>query len=159
MADPIDKDEGLEGCRPVMLALASRTPEKASPRTQDWRFPSTAQSVRTMRGKLRPFIAESGLPDAEIDDLVLAACEAAANGVEHARHPTEPFFDVRAQVDGHHVRIVVRDYGRWTMRRADPGHRGRGLRMMTMLAAVSLTSGPTGTSVTLQSLVDGRPGG
>jgi anti-sigma regulatory factor (Ser/Thr protein kinase) len=106
-----------------------------------------------MRLELRPFLAASGLPDADVDDLVLAACEAATNGVEHARHPVQPYFDVDAEVDGHRGRVVVRDYGRWTAGQTDPGDRGRGLHMMTMLAAVSLTSGPDGTTVTLSSLV------
>ena len=39
------------------------------------------------------------LPDDEIDDLVLAACEAAANAVEHAVHPTEHFFDLTAETE------------------------------------------------------------
>jgi len=139
--------------------MLNSPPREASlSRTRDWRFPSTAMSVRTMRAELRPFLRDSGLPEPEIDDLVLAACEAAANGIEHARHPTEPFFDVQAEVEGPHVQIMIRDYGRWTTRAVDPGHRGRGLHMMTMLAAVSLTSGPQGTTVTLRNLVDSRSG-
>jgi anti-sigma regulatory factor (Ser/Thr protein kinase) len=146
VADPID--EGLES--QSAHAVLSR----------DWRFPSTAWSVRAMRHELRPFLSLSELPASTIDDLLLAACEAAANGVEHARNPAEPFFDVHAEVDGPKVRILVRDYGRWATRRADPGDRGRGLHMMTMLAAVTLTSGSLGTSVTLRNLVDaGRPSG
>jgi anti-sigma regulatory factor (Ser/Thr protein kinase) len=127
-------------------------------RTRDWRFPSTAMSVRTMRRELRPFLASSELPEQDVDDLVLAACEAAANGVEHARQPAEPFFDVQAEIEGRSVRVVVRDYGRWNAPDTVPGNRGRGrgLHMMTMLAAVSLTSGPLGTSVTLRNLVDGH---
>jgi anti-sigma regulatory factor (Ser/Thr protein kinase) len=134
------------------------SPAAVATRTRDWRFPSTAMSVRTMRRELRPFLASSGLPEQDVDDLVLAACEAAANGVEHARHPAEPFFDVQAEIEGSSVCIVVRDYGRWTPPNADPGNRGRGLHMMTMLAAVSLTSGPLGTSVTLRNLVGGHVG-
>src|SRR5438067_540770 len=106
-------------------------------------------SVRAMRCELRPFLADAGVAAAQIDDLLLAACEAATNGIEHARNPTEPFLDVEVQVAGPRVRIVVRDYGRWAPHRVDHGHRGRGLQMMTMLAAVSLTSGPLGTTVTL----------
>jgi anti-sigma regulatory factor (Ser/Thr protein kinase) len=98
----------------------------------------------------------AGLPEVEVDDLVLATCEAASNGIEHARHPTEPFFDVRADVEQLRVCVVVRDYGRWTTDRKDHGHRGRGLHMMATLAAVSLTAGPLGTTVTLHNLVDGR---
>jgi anti-sigma regulatory factor (Ser/Thr protein kinase) len=131
-------------------------PVAFGPRTRDWRFPLTAMSVRSMRRELRPFLSSSGLPEQDVDDLVLAACEAATNGIDHARHPAEPFFDVQAEITGRSVRIVVRDYGRWTAPDTEPGNRGRGLHMMTMLAAVSLTSGPLGTSVTLRNLVEGH---
>ena len=127
-------------------------------RTMDWRFPSTAMSMGAMRRELRPFLASSGLPEQDVADLVLAACEAATNDIEHARRPAEPFFDVQAEISGHSVRIVVRDYGRWTVPQSMSGDRGRGLHMMTMLAAVSLTSGRDGTSVTLRNLVGGHVG-
>ena len=122
--------------------------------TMHWRFPTTAFSVRSMRHELRPFLSTSGLTDAEIDDLVLAACEAATNGIEHPRHPDEPYIDVHAEIEGPDVRIVVRDYGRWTSFDDDDGRRGRGLQMMTGLAAVSVTSGPLGTSVILRKQRD-----
>ena len=105
-----------------------------------------------MRQALRPFLQLSALSAHEVDDLLLAACEAAANSIEHAQHPAEPFFDVEAEIDGLRVRIVVRDYGRWSPGPAD-SNRGRGLHMMTMLTAVSLTSGPFGTTVTLRNLL------
>lgn len=119
---------------------------------RDWRFPSTAWSVVALRRELRSFLGASGLPSPDLEDLVLAACEAATIGIEHARHPTEPFFDVHAEIDGGLVRVVVRDHGRWT---TAGGDLELGLPLMTGLAAVSLTSGPLGTSVTLSSLVDG----
>jgi anti-sigma regulatory factor (Ser/Thr protein kinase) len=149
---PIDGGPDVDG------VIGGRLPIAVATRTRDWRFPSTAMSVGTMRRELRPFLASSELPEQDVDDLVLAACEAATNGVEHARQPAEPFFDVQAEIEGRSVRVVVRDYGRWTDPHPAPGNqsRGRGLHMMTMLAAVSLTSGPLGTSVTLRNLVDGR---
>lgn len=150
MAEPILTDTGLDAD-----TVTAGGPQV---RTRDWRFPSTAMSVGAMRRELRPFLASSGLPEQDVDDLVLAACEAATNGIEHARHPAEPFFDVQAEISGHSVRIVVRDYGRWTVPGSMPGDRGRGLHMMTMLAAVSLTSGRDGTSVTLSNLVGGHGG-
>jgi len=149
---PVDRGADVHG------VTSAGSPVAVATRTREWRFPSTAMSVRTMRRELRPFLASSELTEQDVDDLVLAACEAATNGIEHARHPAEPFFDVQAEIDGHSVRIVVRDYGRWTPPNADPGNRGRGLHMMTMLAAVSLTSGPLGTSVTLRNLVGGHIG-
>jgi anti-sigma regulatory factor (Ser/Thr protein kinase) len=151
VADPFPADEVLDARRPALVALVP-----PAPCVRAWRFPSTARSVGRVRGLLRPFLTESGFPDDEADDLVLAACEAATNGVEHAHHPTEPFIDVLVEVVGTRVRIVVRDYGRWTPWAAGSPHRGRGLRMMNVLTAVSLTSGPQGTSVTLQNLADAR---
>lgn len=143
MADPIDPGQEKAVTAPA--------------RSRNWRFPSTALAIRSVRRELRLFLGTSGLPGTEVDDLVLAACEAASNSIEHARHPTEPYVDVRVEIDGHRVCIVVRDFGRWTTPRIDDGQRGRGLHMMTMLTAVSLTSGPLGTTVTLRNLVDGRP--
>jgi anti-sigma regulatory factor (Ser/Thr protein kinase) len=147
MADPIQAAEGTGGSSASVLEFP-----RPVRRTGNWRFPATGLSVREMRRELRPFLTASGLPDAEIDDLVLAACEAAANGVEHARNPTQSCFDVLAEIDGRRIRIVIRDYGRWATGRCE-GHGGRGLHMMSELAAVSLTSGPLGTAVTLRNVV------
>jgi len=150
VADPIEAAEALGSGSASVLEFQAPVGQ-----TRTWRFPATALALRDMRRELRPFLTRSGLTDAEIDDLVLAASEAAANGVEHARRPTQPCFDVLAEIDGRRVRIVVRDYGRWNTDRRDTGDRGRGLHLMTSLAAVSLTSGPLGTWVTLRNLVGG----
>jgi hypothetical protein len=48
--------------------------------TRDWRYPSTALSVRSMRRDLRPFLMSSELPDTEVDDLVLGAWGVDADG-------------------------------------------------------------------------------
>jgi anti-sigma regulatory factor (Ser/Thr protein kinase) len=137
--------------RRVGEVVADRTDAASDHRSGAWRFPVAGTSVRGVRRALRPFLADAELPGDEIDDLVLATCEAAANAVEHAVHPTEHFFDLTAETEDGHVEIVVRDYGRW---RDDstPGDGGRGLLMMSTLAAVTLTSGPVGTTVTLRRL-------
>ena len=124
----------------------------AEHRSGAWRFPVAGTSVRGVRRALRPFLADAELPDNDVDDLVLATCEAAANAVEHAVHPTEHFFDLTAETDDGRVEIVVRDYGRWRTDRTPPGDGGHGLLMMSTLAAVTLTSGPFGTTVTLRRL-------
>lgn len=158
MADPIDSGAGVAvdaGPHPRGAAelLAQPPAEDESPvRTRDWRFPSTAWSVVALRRQLRSFFGAAGLTDPDLEDLVLATCEAATIGIEHVRRRTEPFFDVHAEIDGRLVRVVVRDYGRW----ARPGGQLElGLPLMTGLVAVSLTSGPLGTSVILSSVVDG----
>jgi anti-sigma regulatory factor (Ser/Thr protein kinase) len=103
-----------------------------------------------MRVELRPVLDLTGLPDHELDDLVLAAGEAATNAVEHARLPTLPFFDVSAEVGEHRARIVIHDHGRWRIPAAG-GDRGHGLRMIGRLADATLTVGSLGTTVVLRN--------
>jgi serine/threonine-protein kinase RsbW len=121
-------------------------------RVHSWRFPLTNASVPGVRHALRPYVATAGLPDDEADDLILATCEAVANVVEHARRSTQAHFDVTFECLGADVVITVRDHGRWLAGSRPFGSHGRGLTMMMSLAAVTLTSGPEGTTVTLRSL-------
>jgi anti-sigma regulatory factor (Ser/Thr protein kinase) len=117
---------------------------------REWRLPSTDRSVVAVRRGLRTFLDEAGLPDDEICDLVLAACEAAGNAVEHAQQPVEPFIDVHSEVVDGCATIVVSDSGRWR----DPlgaAHRGRGLSIMDHLADTTVTAGRGGTTVTLRT--------
>jgi anti-sigma regulatory factor (Ser/Thr protein kinase) len=120
-------------------------------RVYAWRFPLTNASVPAVRHAVRPFVARAGLPDDEAEDQVLATCEAAANVVDHARASTQAYFDVTFESSGDDVVIMVRDHGRWQAGRTPFGAEGRGLKMMMSLAAVTLTSGPEGTTVTLRS--------
>jgi anti-sigma regulatory factor (Ser/Thr protein kinase) len=101
-----------------------------------------------MRVELRPVLDLTGLPDHELDDLVLAAGEAATNAVEHARLPTLPFFDVSTEVGEHRARITIQDHGRWRAPTAGGG-RGHGLQLIGFLADATLTAGPRGTTVVL----------
>jgi anti-sigma regulatory factor (Ser/Thr protein kinase) len=108
-----------------------------------------------MRLEVGAMLDRTGLPDDELEDLILAAGEAGANAVEHARLSTStlPFFDVLTEVGEHWARIVVQDHGRWRTPTAG-GHRGRGLRMIGLLADATLTVGARGTTVVLRN----RPG-
>jgi anti-sigma regulatory factor (Ser/Thr protein kinase) len=115
-----------------------------------WRWLAVPTSIRAMRLELHPFLDMTGLPEDELDDLVLAASEAAANAVEHARFSTLPFFDVLAEVGEDWIHIVVQDHGRWRTPTAG-GHRGRGLQMMSALADATLTVGSRGTTVVLRN--------
>ncbi len=117
---------------------------------RQWRWPSAPRSIRAMRLELHPFLDMTGLPGDELDDLVLAASEAAANAVEHASLPTPPFFDVLTEVGEHSARIVIQDHGRWRAPTA-PGDRGRGLQMIGVLADATLTVGSRGTTVVLRN--------
>lgn len=83
-------------------------------------------------------------------DLLLVACEAASNAVEHPREPSQPFVDVLSEIGDADVTIVVRDHGHWRDGAPDL-HRGRGLAMMWILAETTVTPGPQGTTVTIRN--------
>ena len=115
------------------------------------RLSATAGSVTALRRELREFLCEGALSDDERYDLLLAACEATSNAIEHPREPSEPFVDIAAGIgDTGVITITVRDHGQW--RDAPAGtHRGRGLAMMWMLATTTVAPGPQGTTVTIRS--------
>ena len=121
----------------------------------EWRFPSVLSSVIGMRQELRGLLADTSLSDDEIEDLLLAASEAANNAVEHAQEPTEPFFDVCTEVNDAEVTIVIRDHGGWRQP-TSPSDRGRGLAMMRALADTTVTARLNGTVVTIRSRCAGR---
>jgi anti-sigma regulatory factor (Ser/Thr protein kinase) len=103
-----------------------------------------------MRWGLRGFLAVTALAADEIQDLILAASEAANNAVEHAQQPTEPFFDVSTDFDDGEVTIVIEDHGRW-LQPTSPSYRGRGLAMMGALADTTVAARTHGTMVTIRS--------
>jgi len=117
---------------------------------RDWRLPTTERSVTVLRRGLTDFLDGADLCEDERYDLLLAVCEAASNAIEHARNPTEPFFDVLTQIGEARVTVVVRDHGQWSD--GPPGaDRGRGMAMMWMLAESTVVPSPQGTTVTIRS--------
>ena len=116
----------------------------------EWRLPSVLSSVPRMRRELHGLLDDTALPADGIEDLVLAASEAANNAVEHAQQPTEPFFDVCAQVEDGAVTIVIRAHGGWRQP-AFPSVRGRGLAMMKALADTTVTGDTHETTVTIRN--------
>ena len=111
-----------------------------------WHMPSVETSVQFIRGALRTCLRGAGLSDDELQDLIMAASEAAANAVEHAQ---QPFFDVSADATYGVVTVTVHDHGRWREAApdADPGW---GLAMMRGLADTSVVARQDGTTVTLR---------
>jgi anti-sigma regulatory factor (Ser/Thr protein kinase) len=131
-------------------ALSASSPGPPWWRRRQWRRPSVPTSVREMRQELRPVLDMTGLPADDLDDLVLAASEAAANAVERARLSTEPYFDVLTEVGEGRAAVMVEDHGRW--RAPVPGgDRNHGLYLIGVLAEATLTVGARGTTVVLRS--------
>ncbi|WP_036335854.1 ATP-binding protein [Modestobacter caceresii] len=117
---------------------------------EHWRFPATPRAVPGLRRALRRVLIDAGLDEDQVYDLLLAACEAATNAVEHAQDPTEPVVDVtvEASVDG--VEITVRDHGQWR-ERVPSMDRGRGSTLMSAFADITVVPSPEGTTVTIRS--------
>jgi anti-sigma regulatory factor (Ser/Thr protein kinase) len=138
-AEEVDRGRGYE--------LSGLSPDG---RRCEWRLRSVECAIPRMRRELRAFLDVWGLPDGEREDLVLAACEAGTNAVDHAQQPTEPFFDVCIEIADGLVSIVIRDYGRWQQPTSDP-YRGRGMAMMHILADTTVTTRTHGTTVTLRN--------
>ena len=107
-----------------------------------------------LRRGLRGWLEAAGIDADQLYDLLLAACEAATNAIEHAQDPTEPFFDVTAAVMPNRVEISVRDYGQWRERVASMD-RGRGSTLMSAVGEIVATPSPEGTTVRItSSLID-----
>jgi signal transduction histidine kinase/CheY-like chemotaxis protein len=119
-----------------------------------WRLPAEASSIPVLRRGLRSWLETAGVEDDHLYDLLLAACEAATNAIEHAQDPTEPFFEVTSSVGDGHVRIAVRDYGKWR-ERVPSMDRGRGSTLMSAVGDIVATPSPEGTTV----LISSRPAG
>lgn len=121
-----------------------------------WRLDCDFHSVTDLRWWLRAFLGQTwGLSIGGIEDLVLAACEAANNAVEHPQQPQETFFDVSTEIDVGTVTIVVRDHGTWRPP-ISPGDRGRGLSLMHALADTTVTASGSGTTVTIRRYPEGH---
>jgi serine phosphatase RsbU (regulator of sigma subunit)/anti-sigma regulatory factor (Ser/Thr protein kinase) len=137
----------------ALLAVRVLPPESGP---LDLELPAEPGALTDLRRRLRAWLEQAGAEEQEAYDVVLAACEAAANAIEHAYGPGEAKFGVAARVDEGEVTIEVRDYGAWRDQR-DP-RRGRGLAVMReLMDEVSVTSDDGGTNVQLRRrLREGR---
>jgi len=115
-----------------------------------WRFPASPRAIPGLRRALRRLLDSAGLDEDQSYDLLLAACEAATNAVEHAQDPIEPFIDVTIEASTTGVVITVRDYGQWRERGASMD-RGRGSALMSAFADISAVPSPEGTTVTIRA--------
>jgi anti-sigma regulatory factor (Ser/Thr protein kinase) len=131
-------------------ALATSSPGHPWWQRHQWRWPSTPNSVRSMRLELRPLLDITGLAADDLDDLTLAASEAAANAVDHAGFSDRRYFDVLSEVGEGWVGILIQDHGRWRLS-SGGGDRGHGLYLMSALADTTITAGARGTTVLLRN--------
>jgi serine phosphatase RsbU (regulator of sigma subunit)/integral membrane sensor domain MASE1/anti-sigma regulatory factor (Ser/Thr protein kinase) len=130
----------------AMLALRLLTAPARSLRLELRAEPAV---VPELRRRLRRFLERLGLSKTEVDETVLASCEAAANAIQHPVAPTRPTFEFVAVVDDDELVVTVQDSGRW--RTPEGGHeRGRGLELMASLMELDVQRDPGGTEVTMR---------
>src|SRR4051794_4109665 len=114
-------------------------------------LPADPTQLRVLRRAVQRWAEESSLAPDAIEDLHLALGEAAANAVEHAYPDAERPGRVLVALDpgtGGSLTVTVTDTGTWRPVSAAPGFRGRGLQMISTLAAdVNLNAGPAGTDL------------
>jgi anti-sigma regulatory factor (Ser/Thr protein kinase) len=132
-----------------------REPNVDGYRWQSWSLPAVASSVPFLRRCLRAVLDDTGLSPEQVHDLLLAVGEAVSNALEHAQNPTRPCIDLTVELAGGRVTVVVRDYGEWRPGPTGP-HRGRGLALLSALADTTVTSGRSGTTVTIRGPAPGR---
>ena len=113
------------------------------------RFPAEVESIPGLRRLLARWLDEVGATRRDIDDLTLAAAEAAANAIEHAYGLAPGVVELQASTTEEAVVTVeISDFGNW--RPARGTHRGRGLLLMEGLTdGVEVVRTAEGTKVEL----------
>ncbi|MGR7024703.1 SpoIIE family protein phosphatase [Geodermatophilus sp. URMC 62] len=113
-------------------------------------LPADPARLARVRRTVTTWARAAGLSEDGVDDLQLALGEALANAVEHAYAASGGAgrceYRLARTADGS-VDVCVRDEGVWRPVPADPGHRGRGLELISALATdveVARTTDPRG---------------
>ena len=96
--------------------------------------PALPTELAGMRHEVAEWARAAAVATAALDDLNLALGEAAANAVDHAYPGRTGDFTYRVTATAGGMHAQVRDHGRWRPPPVDPGHRGRGLRIIHAVA-------------------------
>ena len=139
----------VQGAHPDDVALLAVHAVALDRESLELELAADADELAGLRRRLRAWLEDAGADREEVQDIVLAACEAAANAVEHAYGPGEATFAVSAQIAHGEVTIEVRDRGTWRPQRDKKRGRGLGVMRETM-DEVEVNSGEEGTNVRLR---------
>jgi len=87
------------------------------------------RELAALRARLRPWLCETGATGDEIEELMIAVNELAANAIEHPGPQSQDRFEVVGDAAGNEVMIAVSDRGSWRPPSGATDERGRGLEL------------------------------
>ncbi|MCS0604359.1 SpoIIE family protein phosphatase [Streptomyces sp. LP11] len=123
------------------------------PAPLDVSFPAESSQLAPVRNALRGWLDQCDLPPNTVQNVLVAAGEACANAIEHGhRHAPGETVRLRAEAVVDSLRLTVADSGRWKVPQPELNpHRGRGVTLMrALMQQVTITPGPSGTTVDMQ---------
>jgi PAS domain S-box-containing protein len=115
-------------------------------------FPADPDELVLVRRQLRAWIGRLSIDALVGQDVLIAACEACANAIEHGYRGT-PAGTVRLQVEvtGSDVLITVSDHGRWQPP-SQARDRGHGLKLIrATMREVEITASDSGTTIEMRA--------
>jgi PAS domain S-box-containing protein len=122
------------------------------PAPLDLSFPSDPDELAFIRRALRGWLGQLSLDPVAAQDVLIAACEACANAIEHGYLGSGAgAVRLRAEVSGPDVLLTVSDQGSWRPPR-QLRDRGHGLKLIrATMRDVAITSGDNGTTVRMRA--------
>jgi PAS domain S-box-containing protein len=115
-------------------------------------FRADPHELAPVRRQLRGWLRRLSLDAILAQDVLIAACEACANAIEHGcRDSREGTVRLRVEVSGADLRITVTDDGTWRPPRQVP-YRGNGLNLIrATMHDVTITAGDGGTAIEMRA--------
>lgn len=122
------------------------------PAALEMEFPADADQLAHARTTLRDWLSRAGVNPQQAMNVLVAAGEAIANGIEHGyRHSSDGTIRLTATALADQVQLAVTDSGSWQSVPAEDGSdRGRGIGLMReLMDDLVITRNTAGTAVHL----------
>jgi anti-sigma regulatory factor (Ser/Thr protein kinase) len=113
----------------------------------DLALPRDARRLRRFRAELGDWLDRAGVNDHDRDEIILAAHEAVANGIEHSDGDGE--LRIQAEIDDQAVTVTVTSPGPWREPDTRLG-RGNGLVIIRGLTEVDIDATATSADVRMR---------
>ncbi|MGO8982903.1 MAG: SpoIIE family protein phosphatase [Streptosporangiaceae bacterium] len=115
-------------------------------------FRADPGELTAVRRQLRSWLRQLSLGTMLAQDVLIAACEACANAIEHGyRDSPGGIVRLKVEVTGPDLRITVTDSGSWRPPRRVP-YRGNGLNLIrATMQHVEISAGDSGTTVAMRA--------